>query len=83
MKRRTDLDRPVVSRFGTPLAVFLLIYTAVIAVAIFTTAWKPSLTWVAVVAVVVLYDMFVVPRTERGRFYRSQVLRRRTSAARL
>lgn len=83
MKRRTDLDRPLVSRWGTPLAVFLLIYTAIIAVAIFTTAWKPSLTWIVVVAVVVLYDMFVVPRTKRGSFYRSQVLRRRTSAARL
>ena len=83
MKRRKDLDRPLVSRFGTPLAVFLLVYTGIIAVAIFTTAWKPSMTWVAIVAVVVLYDMFVVPRTKRGKFYRAQVLRRRTSAARL
>jgi hypothetical protein len=35
------------------------------------------------VAVVVLYDMLVVPHTKRGKFYRAQVLRRRTSAARL
>jgi hypothetical protein len=35
------------------------------------------------VAAVVLYDMFIVPRTKRGKFYRAQVLRRRTSAARL
>jgi hypothetical protein len=27
--------------------------------------------------------MFVVPRTKRGAFYREQILRRRTSAARL
>ncbi|MCW2578289.1 MAG: amino acid permease-associated region [Modestobacter sp.] len=83
MKRRTDLDRPVTAKFGTPLAVFLLLYTAVIAVAIVKSAWKPSLVWFAVVAVVVLYDMVVVPRTKRGSFYRAQVLRRRTSAARL
>jgi hypothetical protein len=35
------------------------------------------------VAAVVLYDQFVVPRTKRGSFYRAQVTRRRTSAARL
>lgn len=83
LKRRTDLERPLVSKFGTPIAVFMLVYTALIAVAIMRTSWKPSLTWFAVVAAVVLYDMFVVPRTKRGSFYRSQVLRRRTSAARL
>jgi len=27
--------------------------------------------------------MLIVPRTKRGKFYRAQVLRRRTSAARL
>jgi amino acid transporter len=83
LKRRTDLERPIVARFGTPIAWFLLIYTAAIAVSIVQTAWKPSMTWFALVAAVVLYDVFVVPRTKRGSFYRQQVLRRRTSAARL
>jgi amino acid transporter len=83
MKRRKDLDRPMRSKFGTPLAVFLLIYTGVIGVSIITTSWKPSMIWIALVVVVVLYDMFVVPRTKRGKFYRAQVLRRRTSAERL
>ena len=83
MKRRKDLDRPITAKFGTPLAWFLLIYTGVIAVSIIYTSWKPSLTWFAIVAAVVLYDMFVVPRTKRGKFYRAQLLRRRTSAARL
>ena len=80
MKRRKDLDRPLTSKFGTPLAVFLLCYTALIAGAIVATSWKPSLTWFAIVAAVVLYDMLIVPRTKRGKFYRAQVLRRRTSA---
>ena len=83
MKRRKDLDRPLTAKFGTPVAVFLLCYTGVIAASIVATSWKPSLIWFAIVAAVVLYDMFIVPRTKRGRFYRSQVLRRRTSAARL
>lgn len=83
MKRRKDLDRPLVSKYGTPLAIFMLVTTAVIAFSIIQTSWKPSLTWFAVVAVVVLYDMFVVPHTKRGKFYRAQVLRRRSSAARL
>jgi amino acid transporter len=83
LKRRKDLDRPLSSKYGTPLAVFMLITTVVIAFSIIRTSWKPSLTWIALVVVVVAYDMLVVPRTKRGKFYRSQVLRRRTSAARL
>jgi amino acid transporter len=83
LKRRKDLDRPVVSRFGTPIAWFLLVYTAAIAVSIVQTSWKPSMTWFGLVAVVILYDLFVVPRTKRGSFYRQQVLRRRTDAERL
>ena len=31
LKRRTDLDRPIDSKFGTPIAWFLLCYTAAIA----------------------------------------------------
>ena len=60
-----------------------LVFWSVIAGSIVATSWKPSLTWFAIVAAVVLYDMFIVPRTKRGKFYRAQVLRRRTSAARL
>jgi hypothetical protein len=33
--------------------------------------------------VVALYDQLVVPRTQRGKFYREQVMRKRTTAARL
>jgi amino acid transporter len=83
LKRRKDLDRPITSKFGTPLAVFLLCYTGVIGGSIVATSWKPSLAWFAIVAAVIAYDMFVVPHTKRGKFYRAQVLRRRTSAARL
>lgn len=83
LKRRTDLERPIVSKFGTPIAWFLLVYTAAIAVSIVQTSWTPSMTWFGLVAMVILYDVFVVPRTKRGGFYREQVLRRRTSAARL
>ena len=83
MRARTDLDRPLTVRFGVPLAVFLLVYTALIAYGIFKLDGKAFMSWVAVVAAVVLYDKFVVPRTKRGGFYREQVMRRRTSAARL
>ena len=83
MKRRTDLDRPLVSKHGVPVAIFLLVFTVVIAGSIVATSWKPALTWFVLVTVVVSYDMFVVPKTKRGKFYREQVLRRRTSAARL
>ncbi|MGE0840968.1 APC family permease [Pseudonocardia sp.] len=83
MKRRKDLDRPLVARFGTPLAVFLLVVTAIVGIAIAATDWVAAATWAALVVIVVLYDMFVVPRTERGALYRQQLLRRRTSAARL
>ncbi len=47
MKRRKDLDRPLTSKFGTPLAIFLLAYTGVIGGSIVATTWKPSLTWFA------------------------------------
>lgn len=83
MKRRKDLERPLVARLGTPLAVFLLVVTAITGIAIAATDWAAALTWVALVLVVVLYDMVVVPRTKRGALYREQLLRRRTSAARL
>ena len=84
MKRRKDLDRPLTSKFGTPVAVFLLCYTGLI-------AGVDRRDQLEAVADLVrdrgrgqsLYDMFIVPRTKRGKFYRAQVLRRRTSAARL
>ncbi len=83
MRRRTDLDRPLQAKFGTPIAAALLVYTGVIGYAIEQTNPKAFGVWVAIVAVVVLYDWGIVPRTARGKFYRAQVLRRRTSAARL
>ncbi|SHK43339.1 L-asparagine transporter [Pseudonocardia thermophila] len=83
MKRRKDLDRPLVAKLGTPLAVFLLVVTALIGIAIAAADWSAVATWAALVVVVVLYDMFVVPRTKRGALYRQQLLRQRTSAARL
>ena len=83
MKGRRDLDRPLVAKFGTPLAVFLLIFTGLIAFSIEQSNRKAFFVWFAIVAAVVLYDRLVVPRTSRGKFYRAQVLRRRTSAARL
>jgi amino acid transporter len=83
MRARKDLDRPLTVRYGVPLAVFLLVYTALIGIGIFTLDWKAAGAWIAIVAVVALYDKFVVPHTKRGGFYRDQVLRRRTSATRL
>jgi amino acid transporter len=83
MRARKDMDRPLTVRFGVPIAVFLLIYTALIAYGIYKLDWKAFVTWAAIVAVVALYDKFVVPRTTRGKFYREQVMRRRTSATRL
>jgi amino acid transporter len=83
MRMRRDLDRPLTVRFGMPIAIFLLVYTALIAYGIYELDWKAFMTWVAIVAVVALYDQLVVPRTTRGKFYREQVMRRRTSAARL
>jgi heme/copper-type cytochrome/quinol oxidase subunit 2 len=83
MRARKNLDRPISVRYGQPLAVFLLVYTALIALGITVLDWHAAAAWVALVAVVVLYDHFVVPRTKRGGFYRQQILRQRTSAARL
>ena len=65
------------------IAIFLMAYTALIAYGIYKLDWKAFLTWVAIVAVVALYDQLVVPRTQRGKFYREQVMRKRTTAARL
>ncbi|KWW97682.1 amino acid permease [Carbonactinospora thermoautotrophica] len=83
MRARKDMDRPLTAKYGVPIAVFLLIYTGLIAYGIFTLDWKAAASWVVVVAVVALYDKFIVPRTKRGSFYRAQVLRKRASAARL
>ncbi len=58
-------------------------YTALIALGITVLDWRAAASWFALVAVVVLYDKFLVPRTKRGGFYRAQVLRQRTDATRL
>lgn len=83
MRARKDLDRPLRVKYGVPLAVFLLIYTALIAIGIIALNWEAAASWFMLVLVIALYDKFVVPRTKRGAFYREQVLRRRTSAERL
>ena len=83
MRRRKDLDRPLRAKLGVPVACFLLVSTAIIAYAIFVTDWRAGVAWYAVVGAFVLYDRFIVPRTKRGGYYRAQVLRERTSAARL
>jgi amino acid transporter len=83
MRARKDLDRPLRVKYGVPLAVFLLIYTALIAIGIIALNWQAAASWFLLVLVITLYDKLVVPRTKRGAFYREQVLRRRTSAERL
>ena len=83
MRARKDLDRPLTVRYGLPLAVFLLGYTALIALGITVLDWKAAVVWFALVAVVTAYDKFVVPRTKRGGHYRAQVMRQRTDATRL
>jgi hypothetical protein len=81
MRRRTEMDRPLVAKFGLQVAYFLLGYTALIAVGVFISDWQAGLVWYAVCAAFVAYDHWIVPATKRGGFYRAQVLRRRTSAA--
>jgi amino acid transporter len=83
LRRRKDLDRPLVSRFGMPIAVCMVIVTSIIAASAVVNNWQAATTWTVFISIFIVYDWFVVPRTERGRFYRAQVLRRRTSAARL
>ena len=77
------LERPLQSKFGVPIAIFVLLFTAMMTLAALSANWMAGGTWLAIVVLVCCYDHFVVPRTKRGGFYREQVLRRRTSAARL
>ena len=83
MKRRTDLERPLSVRFGVPIAIFVAAFSLMGSIAAIMLNWKAALTWFICVAVFVAYDQFVVPKTKRGGFYRTQVLRRRTDAVRL
>lgn len=83
MHRSRTLERPLEARFGVPIALFVLLFTAMMTIAALTENWAAGGTWLAIVAVVCAYDHYVVPKTKRGGFYRAQVLRRRTSAARL
>ena len=76
------LERPHTAKFGVPIAIFVLLFTTMMTLGALTANWKAGCTWLAVVVVVCAYDYFIVPRTKRGGFYRAQVLRRRTSAAR-
>jgi amino acid transporter len=83
MKQRTDLERPVVVKYGVPIAIFVALFSVMGSVAAIKLNWQASLTWFAIVAVFVFYDAVIVPRTKRGGFYRAQVLRKRSSALRL
>lgn len=83
MKRRKNMDRPLVARYGLPVAVFLLLYTALVAFGVLSLNWKAAVTWFGIVLAVAAYDQFVVPKTKRGRYYRTQVTRLRTDATRL
>ena len=83
MRNRKNLDRPLVAKFGLPIAYLVLAFTGACAVAIFISNWKAGIAWYAAVIAFVLYDHFIVPRTKRGGHYRAQVLRVRTSAVRL
>jgi amino acid transporter len=83
MRRSKTLERPLVAKYGVPIAVVILIFSALIAVSSFISNWRAAMCWIGAVVLVLLYDQFIVPNTERGRHYRAQVLRKRTSAARL
>ena len=82
-RRRPNMDRPLVARYGMQIATFLILYTMLIAYGVFSLNWKAAGAWFGIVLLVAAYDQFVVPRTKRGKFYREQVLRLRTSATRL
>jgi amino acid transporter len=83
MKRRTTMDRPLVARYGTPIAVFMLLYTGLVAFGVLSLSWKATGVWFLIVLGIVAYDRFIVPRTARGSYYRAQVTRLRTDATRL
>ncbi|MGI4797704.1 MAG: hypothetical protein ACRYG8_27395 [Janthinobacterium lividum] len=77
------LEKPLRARFGVPIAIFVICFTSLMTVATLAMNWKAGVVWFIIVGLFIVYDHYVVPRTKRGGFYRSQVLRRRTSAARL
>lgn len=83
MRRNKQLERPVVARFGIPLAVLMIAAACLMAWGVLKQYPAPSYVWFGLVVVVALYDYFVVPRTARGKRYRQAVLQRRESAARL
>ena len=83
MRASKTLERPLEVKYGVPIAWFVTIITAVMTGVSLYMNWKAGLTWIAVVVVFILYDQYVVPRTQRGGFYRDQVTRLRTSAVRM
>ena len=83
MRFNKKLEKPLQARFGVPIAIFVVAFTAMTTAATLILNWKAGVTWFAAVGLFVVYDQYIVPRTKRGGFYRQQVLRRRTSAARL
>jgi amino acid transporter len=83
MKRNKGLEKPYKARFGVAVAIFLLIYAGLISYALIVQDIKSAIVWFIVVAVIILYDKYIVPNTARGRHYRSEVLRERKNASRL
>jgi len=83
MRRNKKLERPIVVKLGTPLAVLVLAVSVLMAYGVLKDYPTPSLVWFGLVALVALYDHYVVPRTPRGKRYRASVLQRRESAERL
>ncbi len=83
MRARSDLHRPLTAKFGVAIAWGLLVYALLVAYAVYDLDPRAFQTWIALVAAVVVYDKFVVPRTPRGSHYRAEVTRKRSSAAQL
>jgi amino acid transporter len=81
MRLNKRLERPYRTPGGIPIAVFLIALGLAILISLAKSDPKAVAAWFGLVVLVVLYDALVVPRTNRGKMYREQVLRKRTSAS--
>jgi amino acid transporter len=80
LTRNQNLPRPSKSRFGVPVAILISVTCAIMFYYTVVADWQAAVFWVAIVAVIALYDFFVVPHTPRGRLYREELLRPRETA---
>lgn len=80
MKMRKDLHRPLEVPFGVPIAILLGVLSAGCAIGAVMLNWQAASAWGVIVVILIFYDHVIVPRTKRGGFYRTQVLRRRSTA---